>query len=243
MRSRPHLLLTRAQGHNGALRAALADRAELSELPLIAFEAVAHSLPNPVDRLVITSATVLQFLDVGALQGVPVAAVGPRTQQACLAAGLQVDVVPEQALASALMEGLGALDGQRVLYPRAEDVSPELELGLRAAGAKLTSVAVYRTVCPAAARAAFLGLGPVDAVLLASGSAATHLHQIGGGELPVFCIGPSTAKAARELGFEVLGVAQIHTSLGLARCVLEHRVLEHGVLEHPISAGTVSDPS
>ncbi|MFT5585053.1 MAG: uroporphyrinogen-III synthase [Cognaticolwellia sp.] len=227
MRSRPHLLLTRAPGRNGELRAVLADRAELTELPLITFEGLSHDLPNGLDRVVITSATVLQFLDLDALRDVPVAVVGPRTQRACVAAGLRVDVVPEPALASALLGALGAagaLRGQRLLYPRAEEVSPELELGLRLGGADLTSVAVYRTICPAGARAALKQLGPVDAVLLASGSAANHLHQIGGGRLPVFCIGPSTEKVARELGFEVLGVAQVHTSLGLARCVLESTV-------------------
>ena len=225
MRSRPHLLLTRAAGQNGSVRAVLADLAQLSELPLIGFEGLPYALPTRLDRVVITSATVLQFLDVGALGDVPVAAVGPRTQQACLAAGLRVDVVPEQALASALLQALGAagaLRGQRVLYPRAEDVSPELEQGLRSAGADLTSVAVYRTTCPAGARAALNKLGALDAVLLASGSAATHLYQIGGGGLPVFCIGPTTEKVAKDLGFEVLGVAQNHTSIGLAHCVLAH---------------------
>ena len=227
MRSRPHLLLTRAAGQNDAARAVLADLAELTELPLIAFEGLPHALPTRFDRVVITSATVLQFLDVDALGDVPVAAVGPRTQQACLAAGLRVDVVPKQALAGALLQALGAagaVRGQRVFYPRAEDVSPDLEQGLRSAGAVLTSVAVYRTICPAGARAALNKLGTLDGVLLASGSAAAHLYRIGGGDLPVFCIGPSTEKVARDLGFEVLGVAQIHTSLGLADCVLESAV-------------------
>jgi uroporphyrinogen-III synthase len=218
MRSRAHLLLTRAQGRNGTLRSALAGLAELSELPLIAFEGLPHSVPEEVDRLVISSATVLEFLELDALQQVPVAAVGPRTKAACEAAGLFVDRVPERALSSALLRALGDLSGQRVLYPRAEEVPPELEQGLRAAGASLTSLAVYRTVCPAGARAAFKRLGPVDAVLLASGSAATHLHSIGGSGR-VFCIGPSTEKVARELGFEVLGVASPHTSQGLADCV------------------------
>lgn len=223
MRSRPHLLLTRAQGRNATLRSALlglveAELVELSELPLIAFEGLPHSLPEQVDRLVITSATVLQFLDLRALSQVPVSAVGPRTKLACEAAGLSVDLVPEQALGSALLGALGDLSGQRVLYPRAEEVPPELERGLRAAGAVLTSLAVYRTVCPAGARAALQSLQPVDAVLLASGSAATHLHRVGG-KGAVFCIGPSTEKVAKKLGFEVLGVASPHTSEGLAHCV------------------------
>ena len=222
MRSRPHLLLTRAEGRNGALISALGGSAELSELPLIAFEGIAHRLPVEVDRVVITSATVLRFVDLAALKQAPVAAVGPRTEQACRRAGLQVDLVPEQALGSALVDALGDLRGKRVLYPRAEQVPPELEQGLRAAGAELTSLAVYRTVCPAGARAALRCLEPVDAVLLASGSAATHLHRIGDrppGEWAVFCIGPSTEKVATELGFEVLGVASPHTSEGLASCV------------------------
>ena len=219
MRSRPHLLLTRAFGQNETLRSALADSAELSELPLIAFEGLAHRLPTRVDRVVITSATALQFMDLRTLQSVPVAAVGPRTEQACLAAGLSVDRVPERALGSALLQALGDLSGERVLYPRAERVPPELEQGLLAQGADLTSLAVYRTVCPAGARAALRQLKPVDAVLLASGSAATHLSQVGGGALPVFCIGPSTESVARDLGFQILGVADVHTSLGLAQTV------------------------
>ncbi len=221
MRSRPHLLLTRAQGRNQTLREALAHAAVLTELPLIAFESVAHRLPDRVDRLILTSATALDHVDVQALKGVPVAAVGPRTQAACEAAGLSVDHVPSQALGAALLRSLGDLEGQRVLYPRAERVPPELEAGLLAAGAVLTSLVVYRTVCPAEAGAALTQARPVDAALLASGSAATHLHGVGGGDIPVFCIGPSTQKVADALGFAVLGVAQPHTAEGLARCVLD----------------------
>lgn len=221
MRSRPHLLLTRAQGRNETLRQALAQAAMLTELPLIAFESVPHRLPDRVDRLILTSATALDHLDVQALRAVPVAAVGPRTRAACEAAGLSVDHVPSEALGAALLRSLGDLRGQRVFYPRAEQVPPELEAGLRAAGAVLTSVAVYRTVCPAEAGAALRGLGPVDAALLASGSAATHLHRIGGADIPVFCIGPSTQKVAEALGFEVLGTASPHTSEGLAQRVLD----------------------
>jgi uroporphyrinogen-III synthase len=226
MRARPHLLLTRALGQNDALALALSGHAELTELPLVAFDALPHILPTQVDRIVITSARVLDFVELGALKGVPVAVVGPRTARACVSAGLRVDVVPTRALGSALLAALGVLTGQRVLYLRAAEVPPELEEGLIAAGAKLTSVAVYRTGCPAGARAALRDLGAVDGVLLASGSAAIHLQQSGGADLPVFCIGPSTERVARELGFEVLGVAQEHTSEGLARCVLDHLLSE-----------------
>lgn len=221
MRSRPHLLLTRAHGRNEALGAALLGLAELTELPLLAFEGVPHRLPTQVDRLLLTSVTALDFVDLSAFTGVPVAAVGPRTQAACERAGLRVDVVPDQAVGTALVQALGDLRGKRVLYPRAEQVPPELERGLQAAGAVVTSVAVYRTVCPPQAGAVLRGLGPVDAALLASGSAATHLHRIGGGNIPVFCIGPSTQKVAEALGFEVLGVASPHTSEGLAQRVLD----------------------
>ncbi|MED5372573.1 MAG: uroporphyrinogen-III synthase [Myxococcota bacterium] len=222
MTTRPRVLLTRARGRNESLRRALGDRVQAIELPLLAFQAIPHTLPA-ADWVLLTSGTVLRFIDVAHLRGSRIAAVGPKTARAVEDIGIQADLVPSTALASALADALIAqgIAGQHVLYPRAEQVDPELEMRLRAAGARVTSLAVYRTGCPADAGRTLGQELPVDAILLASGSAARHLVQVGGAGLPVVCIGPSTESVSRELGLDVLAVADPHTAEGLAAATLK----------------------
>ena len=214
------VLVTRARGQGKTL-SQLLERAgaQVTELPLIAFEATQRRMPelSPGDILVVTSATAVPFLDRPPA-GVRVAAVGPSTAQALREAGIEVSVVPPRALASALVEALGPLEGRRILYPRAEQVPATFEASLRQAGARVVSAAVYRTILPP--EATLLGVS-VDVVTLASGSAARHYHQLGGvPEARIAAIGPSTAAVCARLGIEVHAVAAQHTSEGLAQAAL-----------------------
>jgi uroporphyrinogen-III synthase len=108
-----------------------------------------------------------------------------------------------------------------VLCARA-DVAPEgLEDALAAKGWTPLRVDAYRTriprSLPAEARAA-LRAGTVDAVTFTSASTVRGFVRLVGaakGNPKVVCIGPVTAREARDHGFRVHAVARPHTLEGL----------------------------
>jgi uroporphyrinogen-III synthase len=130
------------------------------------------------------------------------------------------DLVPgtftTAALARAFPRGSG-----RVLCARA-DIAPEgLEDALASKGWSPERVDAYRTRTPRSlpqdARRA-LREGVVDAVTFTSASTVRgFVHALGvvKGNPKVVCIGPVTARAAREHGFAVAAVARPHTIEGL----------------------------
>ena len=121
-------------------------------------------------------------------------------------------------LARAFPRGAG-----RVLCARA-DIAPDgLEDALAAKGWGPTRVDAYRTVFPKHLpehATAALAAGEVDAITFTSASTVRgFLQALGGTEIAgrpkVVCIGPVTAKRAREAGMTVRAVADPHTTEGL----------------------------
>lgn len=153
-----------------------------------------------------------------------VAAVGEGTADALRERGVRPALVPRtfttEALARAFPRGEG-----RVLLARADVAPPGLEEAIAAKGWTPVRVDAYRTrfprTLPAEARAA-LRAGRVDAVTFTSASTVRGLVRLLGatrGNPRVVCIGPVTARAAREAGFTVHAVARPHTLEGLAAAV------------------------
>lgn len=152
-----------------------------------------------------------------------IAAVGDKTTQALRANGLRVDAVPDEYLASKIADALGDVRGQKMLLVRPEVAPSELPNSLRARGAQVDEVVAYRTV--PVRQPKLLLLDDVDAITLASASAATNLAkhiQTIPAMVCVASIGPSTSKAARQVGLRVDVEAQIHTLEGLALALVEH---------------------
>ena len=121
-------------------------------------------------------------------------------------------------LARAFPRGAG-----RVLCARA-DIAPDgLEDALAAKGWRPTRVDAYRTVFPKHLpkhATAALAAGEVDAITFTSASTVRGFQQALGateiaGRPKVVCIGPVTAKRAREAGMTVRAVADPHTTDGL----------------------------
>ena len=143
------------------------------------------------------------------------------------------DLVPRsftvESLARAFPRGHG-----RVLCARA-DIAPDgLEDALAGKGWEPTRVDAYRTIfprtLPAAARRA-ISRGEVDAITFTSASTVRGFLQALGdiglvGNPRVVCIGPVTAKAAREYGLTVHAVANPHTTDGLVEA-LERALKPH----------------
>jgi uroporphyrinogen-III synthase len=195
-----------------------------------------------LDWLVLTSANAVLAirrrldalgLPASGLASVRCAAVGPSTAAASsLLLGLRPDAVPVDFLATALARCLPIGSGDRVLLPQADVADPSLARSLEARGARVLRVDAYRTVrgrggAPLLPRLRERG---VDAVTLASASAAGHLvgrlSEEGGdaralADTSVVCIGPRTAVAARRHGLRPAAVAARHDLDGLISA-LEH---------------------
>lgn len=173
------------------------------------------------------------------LGGTRVACVGRATAAAASSHGIPVSLVPEREDAQGLLDAFPApeLPGSQVLYPCAADARPLLADGLAHKGYRVQEIAIYRTVAAVPPPETVLGsIAGSHAVVFASPSAVrayTHM-RLGAARAPlplppvVACIGPLTARAARELGVDVTVVASDPSPDALVRALAG--VLE-GVLE------------
>lgn len=172
--------------------------------------------------------------DGRALSGARVAAIGPATAEALARVGIRADFVPKEYVAEAVAAGLGELGvaGCRLLVARAAGAREALVGLLRDRGALVDVVPVYRTVpVPGSAdRLRELLEGErIDVATFASSSSVRNLVEMLGEEvrdrlarLVVACIGPVTARTARELGLRVDVVATEYTIPGLVRALEEY---------------------
>jgi uroporphyrinogen-III synthase len=161
-----------------------------------------------------------------------VAAVGPATAAALRAAEIRVDHVPADYLTVAIAAGLGDGRGRRIVLARADGASPHLRQVLQADGATVEEVVAYRTVEGPAASRDLLRTAlqrDLDGIAFTSGSTVRGLLRLASAvdrararALPAFCIGPVTAEAARQAGFNIGAVAAEHTAAGLADAIATH---------------------
>jgi uroporphyrinogen-III synthase len=163
------------------------------------------------DWLVVTS--VNGAVRVGAAAAahpsVHLAAVGPSTAAALAGAARRpVDLVPAVAQAEGLLAEFPSTPA-RVLVAQADRARRVLADGLAMAGHDVETVVAYRTCVRRPDTAELEQLRSVDAVVFASGSAATGWVEALGSTAPpvVVAIGPVTADAARRLGLDVSHVA------------------------------------
>jgi uroporphyrinogen III methyltransferase/synthase len=154
-----------------------------------------------------------------------IAAVGDATAEALRGARMPPDLVPPTFTTAALAESFPEGRG-RVLLPRADVATSDLEDGLRSKGWTVVRVDAYR-VRPAEAlpeqAVEALREGRVDAVTFTSPSTVhgfVRLTAVPSGTA-VLCIGPVTAAAAEAAGFVVDAVADPHTTEGLVAVVAE----------------------
>lgn len=245
------VLVTRPWNAASPLAAALRARgAEVIWCPLIAVEWIeGPSLTGLIgaDWIVFDSrhgvdgffrALAAADADVRCLGGKRIAAIGPATAAALWGHGIRADLVPDPARADALVAalcGLGngrarrgsaadaPLAGVRVLFPAGTRAVAPIEAGLRAAGAEVQVVTVYRTVSrrPRAETAAALARG-VDAILFHCPSAVLAFADAGlsVGDAVVVCVGGTTAVRAHALGLRPI-VPKEHGDAAMLRAAEE----------------------
>ncbi|MBR5346495.1 MAG: glutamyl-tRNA reductase [Deltaproteobacteria bacterium] len=253
--------VTRAVLQAGSLVQLLGERgAQGVEVPLITLDAQgleaeqerALAALSSSDWLLLTSQNAVDFLwrtleakglDVRALGGVRLAAVGEKTAAALLSHGLRADQVGKGGGAEGLVSLFAQddLHGCRVLYPHGDLTAGTLCTALEAQGAQVCAPVLYHTR-PAREQHAhlreLLRNRRLDVVTLASGSAAESLHEALAGEdalldgVVVAVIGATTAAAARSLGLPVHVEAQKATAEGLVEA-LERHFADEGTSEFP----------
>ena len=246
------VVVTRTREQAGQLSRHLHDQgAVVLEVPTIKLEAPTrrHELVdallelNAYDWLVFTSPNGVtkffeyffkQFHDMRDLGGVRIAAVGPATAAKLKELHLQVDLMPDEALASAIAKAFAkfeSIENLKICLLRAEVANLELPAALEALGAIVDDVACYRTVPEtedATGAAASLLAHGADWVAFTSGSTVEHFHLRF--DLPALIskfpqlktatIGPETSKALAALGLHPAIEAKQHTIDGLVAALL-----------------------
>jgi len=171
--------------------------------------------------------------DARAFAGTRICAIGPGTAAALAARGLQADLVPEEFVAESVVEAMARqkVATSRILLPRAEGARRELVRGLRALGARVDELPLYVAAPPGAPEPDALRrlrAGEVDVVTFASSSAVKNLLKLLEDDTAplkgplIACIGPVTARTAREAGLAVGVESKEHTIPGLVATLEDH---------------------
>lgn len=154
------------------------------------------------------------------------AAIGPATGEALREVCRPPDLVPDEFVSEAIASAMPDVRGLRFLLARADLARKDLAQQLRAMGAEVEEVVAYRIV-----RSSDIELPDrrPDAITLTSSEIvrATFdlLTQKGKSawmsEAALICIGPITAGAVTELGFEPAAVASQYDTQGLIAALVD----------------------
>ncbi len=249
------IVVTRTREQAGQLARRLREHgAEVLQVPTIKLEAPTHREDlvdallelNSYDWLVFTSPNGVtkffeyffkRFHDMRDIGGARIAAVGPATASKLKELHLQVDLMPEEALALEVAKAFAkfeTIENLKICLLRAEVANRELPEALEALGAIVDDVACYQTVPEtedATGAAVSLLERGADWVAFTSGSTVEHFHARF--DLPALLkkfprlktvtIGPETSKALAALGLKPASEAKEHTIDGLVAALLAAR--------------------
>jgi uroporphyrinogen III methyltransferase / synthase len=182
-------------------------------------------LTSPNGAALLAEGLMRRGRDARSLAGALVAAIGPATAAELTRFGIGADVIPERAVAEALVEALAAVpvEGRPLLVARAAEARDVLPDALRERGAEVDVVALYETVAETLNGDAREALKRATYVTFTSSSTVRFLLQAGG-EVPttarVVSIGPVTSATAREVGLRVDVEAERHDVDGVVDALL-----------------------
>lgn len=243
------IMITRAAGQSAEFARRLSDAgAQVLSCPTIRivpprrWEPVDQAIRNlkTYDWLLFTSANgVAMFFDrlkarhgvIGDLKGIRIGAIGPKTSSRLEALGLKVDAFPDEFRAEALADAVGPVKGRRLLLARAQEAREILPKTLRARGAEVTVVTVYRTLksrhLPQGLKKRLLA-GEIDAATFTSSSTVDGFmrHFTAAERRRIFsrlkaaAIGPITAATLRHYGVRPAILAKHYTTESLAEAII-----------------------
>jgi uroporphyrinogen III methyltransferase/synthase len=191
--------------------------------------------PSPYDLVCVTSANGVEGLferlaaggrDARALAGARVAAIGSATASALEAHGIAADVLPERAIAEALVQALEDVPVRRALIARASRAREVLPDALRARGADVDVLELYDTVAEPLAPEVLQSARAADYITFTSASSVHFFLQAAendAGLSPstrIVSIGPVTSAALREHGLQVHVEAERHDVEGILEALL-----------------------
>jgi len=164
-----------------------------------------------------------------------VCAIGPATAHPLKEKKVPVHYIPEKFVAESILEGFEKMfiKGKRILLARAKKARDILPKGLKKMGAQVDVVAVYRTVRPRGGSKKLkklLAEGKIDVIAFTSSSTVNHFAELLKTEdlkkllkgVAIACIGPVTARTAKEWGLEVRVQPKQYTIPHLARAIAEY---------------------
>ena len=260
------VLVTRPRAQAASLSSALrAQGAEPVEVPTIRIEDAGESasLERALTGLVVGDYDWVVFTSVNAVERVlrrlrdrgqewpagraaRVVAVGRATAEALTAAGVGVDLVPDESDAEGVITLLARqrINGRRVLYPKGDQARDVIPAGLRRAGAEVDPIDVYRTVPEHELDPEIrdqIERGAVDVVTFASPSSVRGLTSLLGGAaalagLEIVCVGPVTAAAVRAQGLPVHAVAGDASAAGIVEALVTWRAASLAAAREPVVA-------
>ena len=175
-------------------------------------------------------------LDSRSLAGRRLCCIGPRTAQELEKFGVRADVVPAEYQAEGVLAALNRRDVEktRILIPRAEVARELLPDELRAAGAHVDVIPVYRTLMPdqnsVGWRRELMDHRIHVATFTSSSTVRNFVMMLGGVEavkpllrsVMIACIGPITAKTAGEYGLTVSVMPSENTIPALVDAIAHH---------------------
>jgi uroporphyrinogen III methyltransferase/synthase len=246
------VVVTRTREQAGTLAGKLHNLgAEVLEVPTIKLDAPTRRQDlvdallelNSYDWLVFTSPNGVttffeyffrQFHDMRDIGGARIAAVGPATANKLKELHLQVDLMPDEALAANIAEAFSefeSIENLKICLLRAEVANAELPKALEALGAIVDDIACYKTIPETedvtGAGARLLESG-ADWITFTSGSTVEQFHTRF--DLPVLVkkfpnmklasIGPETSKVLAGLKLKPTIEAKEHTIDGLVEAIL-----------------------
>jgi uroporphyrinogen III methyltransferase/synthase len=250
------IVVTRAREQASQLSRRLSDLgAEILEIPTIKLDTPTRREDlvdallelNSYDWLVFTSpngvATFFEYFfrrfhDMRDIGGARIAAVGPATANKLKELHLQVDLMPDEALATNIGEAFAefeSIENLKICLLRAEVANSDLPKALEAMGAIVDDVACYKTVPEtedATGAAHKLTENGADWVTFTSSSTVEHFHSRF--DLPemlkrfpdmkLSSIGPETSKALAVLGLKPTVEAKEHSIEGLVKAMVAERL-------------------
>ncbi|MDK2986025.1 MAG: uroporphyrinogen methyltransferase / synthase [Clostridia bacterium] len=172
--------------------------------------------------------------DVRSLGNARLVAIGPKTKEELERYGLNIDFVPEEYRAEAIIEGLEAknLTGEKILLPRADIARKVLPEKLKELGAHVEEVAAYRTVCATSNKEEVVNMlqeGKIDVITFTSSSTVKNFisllegHDLAGllKNIKLASIGPITTQTAQKNGLNIDIEAKEYTLDGLLQSIVE----------------------
>ena len=244
------VLVTRARSQASKLVKQLEDLgAEVLEYPTI--EIVPVRDPSPLDEalrniskydwMMFTSSNAVRGIaermkaigiDSRALAHLKFGVNGPSTARALAEIGINADAIPDQYLASAMVELLknDGITPENVLFPRSEIGRETLANGLRDLGSNVDEVVAYSTESPNdtgdLAKAAYEE--GIDFTTFTSSSTVRNLVDLLGGSPDLInssktvIIGPITADTAKELNVNNDIQAEEQSIAGIVKAIQSH---------------------